>query len=594
MAVEDYIPIMEQWENPFAKVELVEDVEAMWSDLLRLHPELTDKTPGEHCVEVRAISRKANSKNKHSRATQNFHLWKANNESKERFIQWYHKHAEDKGCCIYYSIHCFDSTIKAECKKAYTINAQNQLFTRVLVADLDHVSEVENRAFDETMDRLNIPFQSVQTSIDGYQKRFYLSNQIDDEYTVAKFTKILINKGFKVDEKLKNRGQIARLVGTINNKCYDPKFKIEGQFKVRIDRDTNKLITAEELFDKINSLETVKEVYKSQYLKLEKVSTVSRDNFKFSAYYEEDKFIEAYKDIIPECYRELLQRPLKHMLIDSPDSFTDAVVMFIIPYFKNTLKLSLEETKSIMDKWAEINSYEETDKYERIYYTEYTKGLGVYPLELQEKYGSINFAVNYKPIVDVIAKINNNTININPKIFEPSIYKELDKSALKVFLCFALEHKTSGKVTWTIKEVMEYCNMSKPTVIKNLKVLTKADFISYTAGVKKQGTEDQYTLTKTFIALKTERRLEFNISEIDRMISKLTGAEIKLFIYMKYMILKFQGQMFYGNQEDIASAIGVKRRAVSTTFESLNKKRFINIDKKVVGKFESNSYTLLI
>ena len=78
------------------------------------------------------------------------------------------------------------------------------------------------------------------------------------------------------------------------------------------------------------------------------------------------------------------------MLTDTDDGYTDAVIMFIIPYFKNTLKLSFEQTKSIMDKWAELSGYTEQDKYERIYYTEYKKGFGVYTTELQERYGSIS------------------------------------------------------------------------------------------------------------------------------------------------------------------------------------------------------------
>ena len=52
--------------------------------------------------------------------------------------------------------------------------------------------------------------------------------------------------------------------------------------------------------------------------------------------------------------------------------------MFLIPYFKNTLKWSFEQVKRVMDKWAEINNYAELDKYERIYYAEYRKDLGLY------------------------------------------------------------------------------------------------------------------------------------------------------------------------------------------------------------------------
>ena len=597
------VPVYDENEDPFIieneeDIYLHEDAEIIWNDICRLHTELTDGTPGEHCVEVRPLMRKANLKGKYDVAIKNFHLWRADTETKERFFDWINSDIRNQGCCLYISVYCFDSVIKVfkengEAYRPYTINKHNQLYTRVMVVDLDHVSEAENNRFDTTMEQLGVPYQSIQTSENGFQKRFYLQDQVEDSFALSILAKLLINKGFKVDPKVINRGQVVRLLGSVNNKVFSPKYKRDKQFAVKLIKDTDKKIAFKELLNKINSLPncTFPKYSNLNLMNVKDAVAIKKDNFKPIAYYSEDVFIEHYKDIIPEHYLDSIQKPIKFMLTDTDDGYTDAVVMFIIPYFKNTLKLSFEQTKAIMDKWAEINGYDEQDKYERIYYTEYKKGFGVYTTELQQRYGSIAFNKNY----DTIIKINDNTANLKPAIFDEKIYPELDKTALKVFIGFLFEYKASGKITWSIKEVMEFNNISKPTVIKALKHLVEKDFISCSEKFKTKNDGNEYTLIKTYVALKTERRLEFTLTQLREMNQALKGNEIKVFIYMRFIILKCTSGQYYGNQSDIAKAVGMTQQAVSVVLKSLNKKRFINISKvKVNNITESNLYTLLV
>ena len=64
---------------------------------------------------------------------------------------------------------------------------------------------------------------------------------------------------------------------------------------------------------------------------------------------------------------------------------------------------------------------------------------------------------------------------------------------------------------------------------------------------------------------------------------------------MRFIILKCTSGQYYGNQSDIAKAVGMTQQAVSVVLKSLNKKRFINISKvKVNNITESNLYTLLV
>lgn len=597
-------PIYDENDDPFVinnyeeEIYLHEDVEIIWNDICRLHTELADGTPGEHCVEIRPLMRKANLKGRHDVAIKNFHLWRADSETKERFAEWINSDIRNQGCCLYISVYCFDSAIRVLKEngseyRAYTINKHNQLYTRVMVVDLDHVTESENNRFDSVMEQLSIPYQSIQTSENGFQKRFYLQDQVEDSFALSIFAKLLINKGFKVDPKVINRGQVVRLLGSVNNKVFSLKHKRDKQFAVKLIKDTDKKIAFKELLNKINSLPNCAfpKYNNLNLMNVKDAVAVKKDNFKPIAYYNEDVFIEHYKNIIPEHYLNDIQKPIRFMLTDTNDGYTDAVVMFIIPYFKNTLKLSFEQTKAIMDKWAELNGYDEQDKYERIYYTEYKKGFGVYTTELQERYGSISFNKNY----DTIIKINDNTANLKPAIFDEKIYPELDKTALKVFIGFLFEHKASGKITWSIKEVMDFNNISKPTTIKALKHLVEKDFVSCLEKFKTKNEGNEYTLTKTYVALKTERRLEFTLTQLREMNQALKGNEIKVFIYMRFIILKCTNGEYYGNQSDIAKAVGMTQQAVSIVLKSLNKKRFINISKvKINNITESNLYTLLV
>ena len=594
---DSYTPDYVEEEDPFYIKYHHEDVELMWNDICRLHTELVDGTPGEHCVEIRPIMRKANVKGKHDVAIKHFHMWRADAVTKQSFIDWVSNDLKNQGCCIFISVYCFDAALKTykengKPNRPYTVNKQNQLYTRWMVADFDNVSEDENKFFDDTMDNLGIPFQSIQTSEKGYQKRIYLADQVNDDAALSKFTKLLINKGFKADKKVINKGQVVRVVGTVNNKVFSPKYPDRNvQFPVTVVRDTTDKISFNDLWTKISSLPDIYPKYKTELLTVKQISEIKKEEFKPIAYYNEDIFIEQYKDIIPEHYIDNIQKPIRYMLIDTPDGFTDAVVMFIIPYFKNTLKLSYEQVKPIMMKWAEINNYAESDKYERIYYTEYKKGFGAYTSELQERYGSIAFHKNY----DTVIKINDNTSNLKPIIFNKNIYPELDKTALKVFIGFLFEYKASDKLTWEFSEVMSYNNISKPTATKALKELISKEFISCKTYYKGSGKENDYTLLKTYIALKTERRIEFTLSELDRMFSKLKGNEIKVFIYMKYIVLKSSDGIYFGNQWEIAKEIGIERSRISRILNDLKKKRFLNIDKiKTADGFESNSYTLII
>ena len=162
-------------------------------------------------------------------------------------------------------------------------------------------------------------------------------------------------------------------------------------------------------------------------------------------------------------------------------------------------------------------------------------------------------------------------------------------------MAFLFEYKASGKITWSLSEVIEYNKISKPTAIKCLKNLTENQCIACTENFKTKDKGNEYTLMKTYIAVKTERRVEFTLSEIRDMIKTLKGNEIKLYIYIKYMVLKSVESIYYGNQKDIGERIGMSQQTVSDILKSLNKKRFINIEKITVNNIsESNSYTLLV
>lgn len=577
--------------------ELKENIDVIWEDIIKVHPELIDGTTGEHCVEIRSIIRKPNKKGICDKPGRSFHLWKSDERSKKRFIDWYEQHILNKGACLFISVHNFDSNIEAirengKKYKKYSINSFNQKSCRVLVADLDNVSREENNSFDDDMKKLKIPFQSIKTSENGYQKRIYLKEIIHDEYAVAKFTKLLFCKGYKVDTKLINRGQVVRLNGSINNKCFSNNFPNRNkQFYVKSIIEAYEKISIKDLWRKINLLPTLKYDYKIEEIDDCLIEEVGEVKDIKSSEYDENYFKEMYSRVIKPDYIKNLQKPIKRMLVDSKEGYTDAVILFLIPYFKNTLKLSYEEVYKIFEVWAEINNYNQLDKIERIYYTEYKKGLGAYSKELAKKYGSIDFRKSY----DTIIKINDNTININPNIFNKDLYIALDKTALKIFMTLLFEYKASSKITWSLSEVIKYNGISKPTAIKALKELVNKEFISRQNYYKGSGKESDYTLMKKYISLKTERRIEFTLSEMDRIISKLKGNEIKVYIYMKYMVLKSIDVVYYGNQKDISKNIGMSQQTVSDILISLCKKRFINIEKiKNKDGTESNSYTLII
>lgn len=577
------------------KHELIEDIEVIWEDIIKMHNELVDGSTGEHCVEIRPIIRKANKKGICDKAGRSFHMWKADDKVKSRFKEWYEKNVLKKGACLFVSVHNFDSNIEAikengKKYKKYSINKFNQRGTRVLVADLDGITPEENQIFDEEMKRLKIPFQSLHTSPDGYQKRFYLKEDVADEFAVSKFTKLLYSKGYKVDQKLSNRGQIVRLNGSINNKCFSVNFpERTKQFMVKELISTDNKISVIDLWMKLDSLTTLKYNVKVEKINEELVKDIKNIKTVAAKEYDENTFKENYSRVIPIHYLKDLQRPIKHMLIDAKEGYTDHVIMFLIPYFKNTLNLSFEQTYEIFKVWSELNGYNEIDKVERIYYSEYKYGFGIYTDKLAKKYGSIDFKKKY----DMAIKINNDTVNLKPGIFNREIYADLNNTTFKVYIGILFEYKASGKDTWILEDVISYNGISRKTAIKCLKELVDKKFISCIKFFRGEGRANEYIITRNYLALKTEHRVEFTLSELDRMFSKLKGNEIKTFVFMKFMVLRSKGY-YFGNQEDIAKSIGISRNQLSTILKQLEKKRFLNIEKKNISpNIESNGYTLI-
>lgn len=79
-------------------------------------------------------------------------------------------------------------------------------------------------------------------------------------------------------------------------------------------------------------------------------------------------------------------------------------------------------------------------------------------------------------------------------------FQELKPTELKIYICFLSHWVRNGKdentVKMSIDKIVEYTNMSKPTIITNLKTLRQKGFIDY-IGIRNKTTV--YELNKDYL-----------------------------------------------------------------------------------------------
>ncbi|EOU1140640.1 hypothetical protein AB8J25_002966 [Clostridium perfringens] len=603
--------VVENWSDKvkrLRKTYIKEDVDTIIRFLKKVHPELEDVDKrhkyGNIGIELRIIDREFEDK-KGAVIRKSMVLYDFSTESIRMFKNWYNKNVKNKAVCMYYSISNFFSNSKnwSEDGKQYSkgrINAQNACFSSTVVLDFDNILECENKSIDNKLISLGLNFDSIRTSFNGWQKVFYLKEPCWDKEVIPKFTKLFLSRGFNVDECVNNKAQVARVLGSVNNKCFSGKCtdRLE-QFKVTREKRTNTRVNILELWETIEKLEIVDDNIEVKKLNLDKPLTDVELKDKITI-----DFNKQYGDVISNYWIKAMPIAIKKMFLDRDnEGYTNDFLMFIVAHIKNTMKVSRDDFKTIMDRWADITKYNEREKYLYIWdkYGHKDKdGIpfahGKYTKKLAQRYGAIDFNTvkeEYKNIKNHSENFTvencDNKVILNGNVIRDDAFKHLTDGAMQVFICIMVQRVLTQKEYVYSNEIIGHrlLKIKERQTKQYLSELVKLEYLKVIADFKGKG-KLKYIVKKEYTILTATRNLAFHVHEAQRMLEVLKPNEIKFYILLKSLVINKEVKNY--NMTAISTMLGVTTRTVRTLKKSLQEKGFILV--KADGFDVPNKYII--
>lgn len=576
--------------------QIDKQVEKQTRFLKAIHPQLEDKHWNEGRIELRPVKRDPNLKD----YLRSYGTWRfADKDVVElkKFLQI----INGKGVDLYFSAFAFDHSkevIKKDGKKYEKgkVNNENALFTSVLPADFDGITIEEFQAQKQIFTALGIETIDIFTG-HGFQSFILLNHKVGDKDIFKKFTSLMLAKGFKVDEAITDPARVLRMSYSFNCKALDPKSKYHSQSPQIIATTdvswTDRRYHITEIFEKLNSLP---DVIKSIDLlpASDMISTASpvlvSMNRRTSKRDVEQKIKEVGQinvDTLKAVYTmldfERLPLSIQKMLAGSEEGLRNEVMMFLIPFLRNSLGLSIQKIKEIMIHWEErcspqlgkIFVQEEVD---RIYSLGFKGKHGKYSEKLQKAYGYIDFEEYTK----------RNKILIPNEFFEN--LNSLSDGAVRIYLAMKLVGCVNGISNFNKLDIQEYAQISQRTMERNIRHLLSTRHISKRNGNRRSGEGHVYYINPYYNATKGFTMIEN--ATVKLMLNELTDGELKLYIFLSKMIGE-SGNSCWASQKYIAEKIGKKGQdSISKMSSSLHKKGFITKQTTEKDRVKHSVYNL--
>ncbi len=420
-----------------------------------------------------------------------------------------------------------------------------------------------------------------------------------DKDILKKFTNLVAKKGFPVDEAIIDSARIMRLPYTYNCKCLDKNSKYYGKEEPILTTIVNKTKTRyfiEDIFNKLSSLESIEPQAKIENIVQEPEVEITKDvavphqkevkvknNSKNNS--KEDKILELIEPepltnnpigklqkLYPMLKINELEVVIQKILSGTKEGMRNNALLFMLPYFKNYKKYSLEIIEDIFTIWGglckpKIEPKEIVKEVRQLYkYDNMTALYGKYTQALKNEYGI--FRLDNKASRDVQNKI----------YISNDIIKNLDKihsTTLKLFIRLLLENSNTKEKIFTIKELIKITGLSQSIVYKRIKYLIKYKYIKKIINNKKKGESYQYKLDTNQINYNKMKYGYVDISKelVKKMLEDLTGGELITHIYIT-MIQRTSREVCKLTQHQIAQKIQKAFTTISNITSSLHEKGY--------------------
>lgn len=558
----------------FTDIQIKKQLNKQIKFLRAIYPWLSEDNFQDGAIELRPIKR-----DKEAKYVKSYNTWRLE-EKDINSLREFLKLINGQGYCLYYSLFTFDYT-KTSGKKKGKINSDNALYTSVLAMDFDDMNWNEFQLEKQKLVSLGIETIDIFTG-HGFQSIILLKEKVYDKEIIKKFTELLISKGFKVDGAIVDCARVFRMPYSFNCKSLDIKNKHFGEgIKPTTDVNwTEKRYNLVDVFKALNKLPTVIEqsnvlteldinTTKTEPVTIEE-KKVQLDKIKEIKNIKIENLNSIYKDLIDV---EKLPEPIQKMLQGSQSGLRNKVMLFIIPFFRNSVGLNIQTIKGILTIWGSLcnpslNKEHIEKETDRIYKYGFKGQQGKYSEELRKAYGYLEF----------------NKFTRQNKILIPnSIFDDFDvinDGAVRIYLAMKLTEQIEGIKEFTKQDIQQSANIVERTLERNIKDLVAMGYICKRRSNRRQGEQYIYYINPYFSSVNGFTMLE-NIL-VKSMLNELTDGEMKLYSYLCMMIGNSKNDC-WASQKYLAKKIGKKgQNAISMMTDNLQLKKYIT--KKTIDK----------
>lgn len=558
--------------------ELLQQTEEQVKFLITIYPNLVEDTFQECCIEIRPIKRL-----KDLEYTRSLNIWRLDNKGIEQLLD-FNKKVNGKEFCVYYSSFALNYDIKSEGYQIGKVNNENARYTTILPLDFDEQSLTEITKQLDILRSLDIEFITVFTG-NGIQALILLNKKVYDTKILKKWTTLLISKGFRVDDSIVDCARVLRLPYTFNCKQFDINNKKYSHDAIEIATEvwewTEKRYDILDIFNKIQTLPSIIPSTKEEIEELKELETVKKVEFEensikdISTNKKKEKINEIFEvvksdiEVVKDQYKyiNIKQIPdaVVNMLYKTPEGLRNDTLLFLVPYLRNTLKLSEKQVIETIKVWGSRCTTPYTsdfaeDEAKRILNYKSQYKYGKYTDNMQKAFGPLEIHIYKK----------NNTVEIYNDIFDNGGIIKISDAAFKIYL--HLELNKDKKESYTIKEIEELTSIPSVTIRRNIKDLIRYGYIRRKTTYKKNKESYLYSLSE-YRSRATGVTI-FNKATLKLMLMDLTDGEIKLYAYL-YRMLNEKLEVT-ASQKYLSSKIGKSQPRISCMTTELGEKDYLN------------------
>jgi|GEM_PF-2114676 len=559
----------------FSEKELSNQVEKMVKFLKTIYPFIIDKKNwNEGCIELRAVKRDAEIKT----YIRSYHAWHMGpNDIKA--LKVFLGLLNGKGYCLYYSIYAFDYSKETHGNsKVYQkgkVNNQNALFTTILVMDFDNITIKNFEKEKQKLLDLDIETIDIFTG-HGFQSIILLNHLVTDKDMLKKFTNSILKKGLKIDGAFVDPARIGRLPYSFNCKSIDKKSKYYNETSPEIFATTTitwteKRYHIEDIFEKIKSMkDVIHQTSQKPQLNIKSFTTTAIIKTEIGEQTAKKTEVNKInKESLKQAYFminfEELPKPIQYMFSGSRDGYRNQVILFLIPFLRNSLGLNIQTIIQAMTLWGKkstpiLDELFIATEVTRIYAYGLKSKFGNYTTDLAKEYGSYDFKKHSKQ----------NKISIPNTIFTD--FDKIKGGSIKIYLSLKLEENVKKIKEFTQNDIEEFAAISRSTFVRNIKDLVNMGYVCKKRTNRRNKEEYIYYINPFFSVVAGFTMLENRVVRL--MLNELTDGEIKVYSFLSMMVGDAKNDC-WASQKYISRKIGKTQQGISLITNNLLKKKYI-------------------